>query len=270
MRPEHFYNLLKNTNNYEDLASSNMESLLAEYPWFQSAHFLLIKSLYISHDIRLKKRLNLAAIHLPDREKLNAILQNIVAELNNVAAETKIIPLHPVEAQAVEIKQGIVSPEMEATLKIVEIESFIKENEMLMFVFEPNKTTEQPPIDIISYLETRSKTATTPQSDKESSAELKKEQQQQLNRLERFIQIKPKMTTHDENKIYSQETETKTPADPQKAIPITETMAKIYVNQKLYDKAKKIYLNLSLKYPEKSSYFALKIKEIEELIINNQ
>lgn len=47
---------------------------------------------------------------------------------------------------------------------------------------------------------------------------------------------------------------------------ITETLAQVYVNQKLYNRAINAYEILSLKYPEKSSFFAAQILEIKELL----
>ncbi|WP_299363997.1 hypothetical protein [Winogradskyella sp.] len=51
---------------------------------------------------------------------------------------------------------------------------------------------------------------------------------------------------------------------------MTETLARIYLEQKNYDKAIQSYKILSLKYPEKSSFFADQIKLVEELKDNTK
>ena len=45
----------------------------------------------------------------------------------------------------------------------------------------------------------------------------------------------------------------------------TQTLAKVYLEQKKYAKAIKAYEILSLKYPEKSGFFADQIKSIKAL-----
>ena len=47
---------------------------------------------------------------------------------------------------------------------------------------------------------------------------------------------------------------------------MTETLAKLYLNQKNYEKAIQSYKILILKFPEKNSYFADQIKKIKKLI----
>jgi hypothetical protein len=47
---------------------------------------------------------------------------------------------------------------------------------------------------------------------------------------------------------------------------VTETLAKVYINQRHYEKAIKAFEILKLKYPEKSSFFADQISEVRNLI----
>jgi hypothetical protein len=46
---------------------------------------------------------------------------------------------------------------------------------------------------------------------------------------------------------------------------MTETLAKVYLEQKKFENAIQAYRILSLKYPEKSGFFADQIKRIEIL-----
>lgn len=50
----------------------------------------------------------------------------------------------------------------------------------------------------------------------------------------------------------------------------TETLAKIYIKQKKYEKAYKIIEHLSLNYPKKNAYFADQLNFLEKLIINTK
>ena len=52
----------------------------------------------------------------------------------------------------------------------------------------------------------------------------------------------------------------------EEALPVSETLAKIYVAQGNFPKAIYAYQQLSLKYPEKKIFFANQISELEKKI----
>lgn len=69
--------------------------------------------------------------------------------------------------------------------------------------------------------------------------------------------------------IYSNQTEKTSSPEESVSEPVslmTETLAKIYVKQKLYNEAIAAYSKLILKYPQKSGYFGNQIEEVKKLI----
>lgn len=58
--------------------------------------------------------------------------------------------------------------------------------------------------------------------------------------------------------------------EPQEDELLTETLAKIYIQQGHYAKAHRIITTLSLNYPKKNRYFADQIRFLERLIENNK
>ena len=86
-----------------------------------------------------------------------------------------------------------------------------------------------------------------------------------IDLIDKFIKNSPKINIDKEFKL----NEEIIPESKVSDNLVTETLAKIYVNQEKYNKALRAYKILSLKYPKKSSFFADQIEKIKKLKNNN-
>ncbi|HZX57906.1 MAG TPA: hypothetical protein VFE54_04250, partial [Mucilaginibacter sp.] len=82
--------------------------------------------------------------------------------------------------------------------------------------------------------------------------------------IKKFIIEEPHISTPSGDKL-DNENKAKKSAEDQDEI-VTETLARIYVDQMLYHKAINTYKKLMLKFPEKSRYFADQIELLERKI----
>ena len=93
--------------------------------------------------------------------------------------------------------------------------------------------------------------------------ELRRQQQSEL--IDKFIIANPRIEQAKDKTSYPV-ADLSAPHLEEKEGLVTETLARIYINQEYFSKAIAIYEKLCLKYPEKSSYFAGQIKKVEEYI----
>lgn len=86
------------------------------------------------------------------------------------------------------------------------------------------------------------------------------ENKSQMDLINRFIAEKPRLGPIRESLESKPWVSDSILEDPSL---VTETMARVYAKQGLFEKARKAYHLLSLKYPAKSTYFALQLKKLE-------
>jgi hypothetical protein len=116
--------------------------------------------------------------------------------------------------------------------------------------------------------ETISDTSTTlSTSEKKDKAEAQNssDKHKKFELIDKFLENKPKIVPSKDVPKINIEVQDKVAHDGL----MTETLARIYLEQHNYEKAIQSYKILSLKYPEKSGFFADQIKAVKELQENN-
>ena len=82
--------------------------------------------------------------------------------------------------------------------------------------------------------------------------------------LEKFIKEEPQIKPPNSQKLDTENKARKSAEDPNDLV--SETLAQIYTDQMLFQKAIDTYKKLCLKFPEKSTYFADQILELEKKV----
>jgi len=258
-----FSNLLAFPSKLNQEQTVGVFSIIKEFPYFQAARALYLKGLKNEKSFKYNKTLKTTAAYTSDRSILfdfitsEAFLQNTVSEQikhNHEGLKTIKVtafedisnpPITKIAAIEVENKNDA----LESTLNIGTPLEFRK-GETYSFTKWLHLTNISP-ID---------------RSDDVTKKTIKKQQTKQ-KLIDDFIEKSPKIKP----------LKTLEPIENLAEKPIlesdslmTETLARIYLEQKNYEKALQSYKILSLKYPEKSSLFADQIKAIKKLQEKNK
>ena len=239
-----------------------LRTLLARYPYFQTARLLYLKNLYLLHDITFGEELRRAALYITDRRVLFWLVEGEKYALKNLKQE----------------KQTEENPGLDRTLSLIDafLSSLPEEQEkeiplsvspvMDYSTYLMQDAPQEEPADapklkgqdwIDSFLE---KSSTEPLLSQPFSVVESEEKPLVVE------EEKEKQTlVVEENEAEEEEASTEILDDESY---FTETLAKIYVKQQRYSKALEIIRRLNLKYPKKNAYFADQIRFLEKLIIN--
>jgi single-stranded DNA-specific DHH superfamily exonuclease len=74
MNRNDFLNMIGNTVVVDRQMIREVNELIEVFPYFQSAHLLLLKGMYTNEDVKFENQLRTSAIHLGDREVLYWLL----------------------------------------------------------------------------------------------------------------------------------------------------------------------------------------------------
>lgn len=261
-----------------------IEDEIEKYPYFQALHLLKAKAVSNSDEETLTAVLNKTAtfcshrsilfkyIHTESQEKVleednlekEATLENEVELEENIqdAIKQKNLEEPSTSKETVDSKQeeieNLIQTHEKISPKVDEVENEkISSNEDK----EQVKSKSEKLQSNLSFSQWLKSSQRTPDED-ENPTEETDVVNEKFKVIEEFLDKNPKITP---SKEYKPSIEFQSKNNENLSHLMTETLAKIYVEQNKFDKAIKAYTILRLKYPEKSGYFADQIKEIQEL-----
>jgi tetratricopeptide (TPR) repeat protein len=256
--------------------------VLDEFPYFQSARALRLKGLFNENSFRYNYALKVTASHTTDRTVLfdfitsdtfvaiqKGLYDKKVLELLDIGViDYEIIkPEIRVEPKTNTLEQSILTTIKEATT--VEEESTTKLAEENLEIGKPLGFSKDEKHSFQEWLQLSRTQPIVREKDSEDHSKtnsLDEDKKKKLELIDKFIEASPKIPP------MKQSSESSYTIDLNKSdnsYLMTETLARVYLEQKKYQKAIQAYEILILKYPEKSSFFADRISDIKILQHNN-
>ncbi|MCP4975233.1 MAG: hypothetical protein GY931_03650 [Maribacter sp.] len=303
MNVQDFTYLLQNPDKVvSPVQTKQLEDVLEEYPYFQPARALQLKGLKNLNSFKYNNALKKTAAYSTDRDVLfdfitsKEFLQNSIADSISGKTENKKEQEAVVE-EMVEVKTAtaiiaesedkplpqdvddadqILDPKLFKSKDPKVDKAITEEKEKAkkeLEIGKPLPFTKQEKHSFSEWLQlTSMKTIKRDQEhfnekdhdEGEADSPMEKEvlKKKKFDLIDRFIENNPKI-------VPTQKTASK--VDIKESIKLdkdelmTETLAKVYLEQKKYKKAIQAYKILSLKYPEKSGFFADRIKAAQKI-----
>ena len=225
---KNFINLISNFDPKNVNQKKELESIIFEYPYFQLAHAIYLKSLKIQDQFNFDLILKKTAI-LSSRRKM--IFNWINDNENN---------LFKIQKRTKKIKTKDSPPQVSQLEATSNLNKSKEEEQRMLFVDW-----------VMSYTNSKKENENRPL---ESKIEI----------IDSFLEKNPKIPKSKEKGNADDFLNLASDNKFNKSELMTETLAKIYVKQQKFKEALYAYRILSLKYPEKSSLFANQIKKLQK------
>lgn len=271
--------LINKPNSITENQSDALAKVLDEFPYFQSARAMRLKGLYNQNSFKYNFALKVTAAHTTDR----SVLFDFITSESFIAIQKDLY-----EKKSLELLD----------INVIDSEIVISKNDLKVEISPSEKLTspsiiENKPSDSSKLIE--EKLDIGQPLDFSINEKHSFQEWLQLSRIQPIIRENaadksPEKTIIDESKkkkakLIDQFIEASPKISPVKhGVPatihidmnkddntslMTETLARVYLEQKKYQKAIQAYDILILKYPEKSSFFADRIADIKILQQNN-
>ena len=276
MNTNDYINLLNNSKAINDKQTLVLETIVNEFPFYQSARALYLKGLYNQESFRYNYELKKTAAHTTDR----SVLFDFITSADFKIFQQDVYDKYQAEIQSIIVSdfEYVEEESLPYTLDTKSKSSYVTEiiaiseqnesNKEVEAALEIGKPFQFDKNETHSFSEWLQLAKITPivREEAEKQIHVSSELEKKFDLIEKFIELNPKIpqakdtTSIPINIAKSNETPSSI---------MTETLAQIYLEQKKYTKAIQAYEILILKYPEKSSFFADRIKNIKILQQNN-
>jgi tetratricopeptide (TPR) repeat protein len=252
MKKEDLLSLIKSPFEFDINSLKSLQEVIELYPYFQPAYALRLKLLKHFGSFQYNKFLKETASRTQDRRVLFEFITSKEFSQLEIANRIDLLIKHDKENEALEINEELVNQINDPEL-FVEKEQSPKESKGQPLEFD---SSEQR-----SFKEWMKLTQLQPLEEKKEETQERFKENPQFQVIDEFIKNNPKIVP---TKSYESSERIKPKHEPSTSL-MTETLARVYVEQKRYDKAIQAFKILILNNPEKSSFFADQIQEIERL-----
>ncbi len=276
--------------------TQQLEDVLNEYPYFQAARALHLKGLKNGNSFKYNNALKLTAAYTTDRDVLfdfitsKEFLQNGIAETiqnENGHADSEKVVEEPKQLakstddnaipRSKEVADHILDPKLFKSKDPLIDQKIAEEKqkaEVTLELGKPLPFTKNEKHSFGQWLqltslkridredpEKENKVARTPSESSAARLEEDVLKKKKFELIDKFLDKSPKIEPQ-ENTVTI---DIKSSLEFDRNELMTETLAKVYLEQKKYKKAVQAYKILSLKYPEKSGFFADRIRAVEKI-----
>jgi|GEM_PF-887807 len=255
MDPNQFIGLLLHPEQMDETTGPLLGQVIREYPYCQPAQMLYLLTLLKQGDLKFNEQLRLAATYSPDRRVLYKLVNSLLGQepLGNRG------PVAGLEGSGISAPSSMADPQKPEMVRQVEKSCPLPEADLIHFGFPPGRRGEFPDPEPPKVTGGENNTCWIADEDPSRNTG--------TDLIEQFIRNNERTVIRPDGLSASEEDLS---ADSLKEDDemLTETLARIYIQQGYYHKALQAYEKLSLKFPGKSITFAIQIEKLRDLIKN--